>query len=82
MRHWNRPEFEEGHWHRLTGTAFGREPATLTGGRSLEQKLLDGLNQTQSLTIIVLELLVIPVFRCAGIAIIGQRFSDLIETFP
>ena len=38
---------------------------------------LDGLIQTPTLRVVVIELLVIPKLRDAGVAIIGQRFSDL-----
>ena len=47
----------------------------------LEEKRLDGLNQTLPLSIVVLELLVIPDVPRAGVTIIGQRFADLLETY-
>lgn len=47
----------------------------------LEEKRLDGLIQTPPIRVVVIELLVTPKPRNAGVAIIGQRFSDFLEAF-
>jgi hypothetical protein len=56
--------------------------SNLSSSQLLEEKRLDGLNQTLPFSIVVAELIVIPVFQSVAVAIVGQCFSDLLKTKP
>ena len=65
----------------LSPTKDWKAPGTLCAIAVLEEKRLDGLIQTPPIRIVVIELLVTPKRRSAGVARFGQRFSDSLEAF-